>query len=473
MFPPFRRRNTFFPETIPHRQSQDTASRHSAGSLPGSEGDATSPMVFQAMSTNKRRAVARGSINPVNVVGKNLAGTGGFEEKIASCLQAGMAALQTARIESERPPGWCCSSSLSSLPGDRKRVSFEVDGKKTLLEEYAPVLFETVRESFGINEAQHQIVLGGRDGWKDMRYIDVGDAAGKSSAWFLIVGCQRYMLKTCLEKEAKLLLQVLPDYLRHVRERDNSLLPRFYGLYRIEQVDCESVFVVMGNVFAARHPIVARFDIKGSTHNRKASEKECRKGLSATLKDVDLLRRGNPLVLNAGDQALSYLLDAVDADTAWLSRHNLLDYSMMVGLAVRPPNNHETHGRHIVEAVTLLPLSPGEANLMYIGIIDILTKWSCLKWLEALYGRCRRRDCSCKHPAPYAERFRGFIRYVCRSKEAWRPNGVSAEDYERAWVQRTSDDVVAPSSGKTANEQGVELACKGLSEPLAPSSQAV
>merc|ERR1711971_968267 len=225
------------------------------------------------------------------------------------------------------------------------------------------------------------------------------------------------MLKTCSLKEANLLLRLLPDYFDHVRELENSLLPRFYGLYRIEQPDCDSRFILMGNVFAARHPIVRRFDLKGSTFNRKSSAAEVSKGYEATLKDIDFLHMGRPLVLATGNDALDYLLDAVDADTAWLGKHLLIDYSMMVGLAERPLGDKLTFGRHLVEAVTLVPPNRGDPNLMYIGIIDILTPWSCFKGIEAFLGLYRGRNISCKHPVEYAARFRDFMRYIFHSRD--------------------------------------------------------
>lgn len=65
-------------------------------------------------------------------------------------------------------------------------------------------------------------------------------------------------------------------------ENTDTLLPRFFGLHRVKPHKGRQVrFVVMGNVFATSKKIHERFDLKGSTLGREASEEE-----KATLKEM-------------------------------------------------------------------------------------------------------------------------------------------------------------------------------------------
>eukprot|EP00927_Polykrikos_kofoidii_P057413 TRINITY_DN51545_c0_g1_i1.p1 TRINITY_DN51545_c0_g1~~TRINITY_DN51545_c0_g1_i1.p1 ORF type:complete len:462 (-),score=59.52 TRINITY_DN51545_c0_g1_i1:127-1512(-) len=418
---------------------------------------------------NKKR-----SIDPGNAVGSSVFGSGGSEERIAGCLQAGMKALQRARArsrESTSKKQGNAAPKTQHLDDDTSmRASFEAKGVHSEIEEYAPRTFENIRAAFGIHEDSHQLIISGPGGYKDMRFISTSDAAGKSHSWFLIVGDMRYMIKTCSDAEARILLEILPDYHEHVLQSDNTLLPRFFGLYLIEQADCMSRFIVMGNIFAARHPIVARFDIKGSTYGRKASEREQAKGCKATLKDRDLLHRGRPLVLGGGEGALEYLMSTLTDDTHWLESHQLLDYSMMVGLALRPHNDKAIFGRHTVEAITLLPYKAGDPDVMYVGIVDILTRFGFLKRCESMIGKCLRRDVSCKPPGEYAQRFRGFFRYVLRAKEEVGEGTLFSEDYEHGWLSRTSNDVV-PNGRLVAGQSHIEMTSRRSAEPLLGEEQ--
>jgi 1-phosphatidylinositol-4-phosphate 5-kinase len=52
------------------------------------------------------------------------------------------------------------------------------------------------------------------------------------------------------KSEIKLLFELLPKYVRHIRMYPHTLLTRFYGVHRIVPADGRAVrFVVMGNIF--------------------------------------------------------------------------------------------------------------------------------------------------------------------------------------------------------------------------------
>lgn len=72
---------------------------------------------------------------------------------------------------------------------------------------------------------------------------------------------------------------------QHVSKHRHSLLPKFYGMHRIENGGNKIRFVVMNNLFDTDKPIHAKYDLKGSTVGRSAGEK---KGKGGILKDLDV-----------------------------------------------------------------------------------------------------------------------------------------------------------------------------------------
>lgn len=70
------------------------------------------------------------------------------------------------------------------------------------------------------------------------------------------------------------------NYVKHCVDetgRNTTLLPRFLGIYSLEFEDPnipDVVLMAQKNFFAATHKIHKKYDLKGSTHNRFASEKE-------------------------------------------------------------------------------------------------------------------------------------------------------------------------------------------------------
>jgi Phosphatidylinositol-4-phosphate 5-Kinase len=81
--------------------------------------------------------------------------------------------------------------------------------------------------------------------------------------------------------------------------------------YRINLDGVQHYFVVMRNVFSAHLPIQRKFDLKGSTVDREASDKELEKRLP-TLKDNDFIKQKIKIVI--GEHAKQKLLETLNAD---------------------------------------------------------------------------------------------------------------------------------------------------------------
>ena len=72
-----------------------------------------------------------------------------------------------------------------------------------------------------------------------------------------------------------------------------------------------------------------KYDLKGSTVDREASDKE-RAKKDPTLKDLDFLNDGAKIKI--GDEARGKLLETLTADVEFLTKNAIMDYSLLLGI---------------------------------------------------------------------------------------------------------------------------------------------
>lgn len=153
--------------------------------------------------------------------------------------------------------------------------------------DYMPLPFRVVRALSGIDEGDFMVSVAG-----DFNYIEF-IANSKSGQFFFYSHDGKYMIKTATKEESKLLRTIMPAYIQHLHDFPNSLLVRFYGMYRVK-MDFLSVktiyFVVMSSVFNTEKPIHVKYDLKGSTVGRVVSAADCAAG--AVQKDLNLQQSG-------------------------------------------------------------------------------------------------------------------------------------------------------------------------------------
>jgi len=315
-------------------------------------------------------------------------------------------------------------------------------------------------------------------GAPSLSVVGASEAAGKSGAFFFLTEDQSMIAKTCTAEDWDTLLQILPDYVAHLEKaRQNagtqsydadlqmeqsaslglagnqlwtwsmtgfadSLLPRYLGLYAFNGPSTSGSsshrkhrFVLMANVFAGARRIHCKYDLKGSTHGRRSNKKE-RQKKSPVLKDLDWLDAEIPANLMGPLRDL--LLDALRADAAFLSAKGLIDYSLLVGIHKKDPDEKrpsdqlnkivvtprgvqsnrssdsvsECSGKqHFrIEAEKVVCIEEAD-RVLYIGIVDVLTPYRCRKRLETFLLsdlRCGK-DVSCQKPQKYADRFVNFL----------------------------------------------------------------
>ncbi len=99
-------------------------------------------------------------------------------------------------------------------------------------------------------------------------------------------------------------------------------------MYRLTVDNVEHYLVVMRNVFSNHLKIHMKYDLKGSTVDREASQKEREKD-HPTFKDNDFLKDG--VKIHIGEDAKARLMETLKADVKFLANLHVMDYSLLLG----------------------------------------------------------------------------------------------------------------------------------------------
>uniref|UniRef100_A0A7N8XU74 Phosphatidylinositol 5-phosphate 4-kinase type-2 alpha n=1 Tax=Mastacembelus armatus TaxID=205130 RepID=A0A7N8XU74_9TELE len=109
----------------------------------------------------------------------------------------------------------------------------------------------------------------------------------------------------------------------------NTLLPQFLGMYRLTVDGDETYMIVTRNVFSHRLSVYKKYDLKGSTVAREASDKEKAKELP-TYKDNDFINDGQKIYIDEENKKM--FLEKLRKDVEFLAQLKLMDYSLLVGI---------------------------------------------------------------------------------------------------------------------------------------------
>ncbi|KPI85935.1 phosphatidylinositol-4-phosphate-5-kinase-likep ro tein [Leptomonas seymouri] len=315
--------------------------------------------------------------------------------------------------------------------------------------DYSPMCYRHIREFFAVDPKEYCDVL------CNSRWHSI-PTPGKSAAQLFFCG-RDWVIKTMTDMESEFLREILHRYYYHVRDNPYTLLPHFVGHHRVRIGAKAFNFIIMQNVFATTNTIHEKFDLKGSTIGRFASDAEKRRA-TCTQKDLDI---NSPL--HVGGERRALLIDQIRKDCEFLKRSSIMDYSFLVGINVVPSvaerganpsaspgaqmrnvaeatlrmsattyatlgDRQESTGADLTDQIRNANLDgrcftadqggmmsntvPGlRQEIYYIGIIDILQEFNARKRLEnvvfgAMYDRKR---ISCVDPNDYAARFIAFM----------------------------------------------------------------
>ncbi|KAI5092185.1 phosphatidylinositol 5-phosphate 4-kinase type-2 alpha, partial [Silurus meridionalis] len=224
--------------------------------------------------------------------------------------------------------------------------------------EYCPLVFRNLRERFSIDDQDFQNSL-------TRSAPLVSEAQGRSGARFHTSYDKRYVIKTISSEDVAEMHNILKKYHQFIVEcHGTTLLPQFLGMYRITVDGDETYMIVTRNVFSHRLSVYKKYDLKGSTVAREASDKEkviqsvsqsvsqssvsqsvsrvlyyqcvhyCSFDFKAkelpTYKDNDFINDGQKIYINEENKKI--FLEKLRKDVEFLAQLKLMDYSLLVGI---------------------------------------------------------------------------------------------------------------------------------------------
>ncbi|XP_025203702.1 phosphatidylinositol 5-phosphate 4-kinase type-2 alpha isoform X2 [Melanaphis sacchari] len=191
------------------------------------------------------------------------------------------------------------------------------------IKEYCPLVFRNLRERFGIDDLDY------KESMTRSQPVSA-DTTGKSNAGFYYSYDKLFIIKTLTSEEVERMHSFLKHYHPYIVERHGkTLLPQYLGMYRLTVDGDEHYVVAMRNVFSNHLATHRKFDLKGSTVDREASDKEKEKDLP-TFKDNDFVKERTKIYI--GDEAKDKLLETLGADVDFLTGLHLMDYSLLLGI---------------------------------------------------------------------------------------------------------------------------------------------
>ncbi|XP_022989580.1 phosphatidylinositol 4-phosphate 5-kinase 8-like isoform X1 [Cucurbita maxima] len=191
--------------------------------------------------------------------------------------------------------------------------------------DYCPIVFRNLRLMFKLDAAEYMMSICGDGGLREL------SSPGKSGSIFYLSEDDRFVIKTLKKSELKVLLKMLPKYYDHVKEYENTLITKIFGLHRITINGRSKVrFVVMGNMLYTELRIHRRYDLKGSTLGRFTDGDKPKDVI--TMKDLDLSYEFHM------DKLLRQsLFKQISLDCMFLESLHIIDYSLLLGVHFRAP----------------------------------------------------------------------------------------------------------------------------------------
>lgn len=299
--------------------------------------------------------------------------------------------------------------------------------------EYAPEIFSDIRAGLGLSDDEYMDCVCPRE-----FYFIQFTTNSKSGSLFFFTHDRKCMVKTISDCEARTLQNLIHNgYVEHFESNEGSLLTRILGLYQVQlpwfNGGKATHFVVQENLlYNVGQELVYRFDLKGSTKNRKAKPGE------SVFKDLDWIEKKHSFNY---DCALGpRIQESHRRDCEFLAKCGVVDYSVFVIECKAPQLRRTDSGKEITSPRTgkdlwhrvrnahrfsfygesTKPLKSAEAHgphqsgpkaITHLGIIDYLIPWDWKKKLEFAWRTCQFQclRTSINPPGWYAKRQVEFL----------------------------------------------------------------
>eukprot|EP01031_Cornospumella_fuschlensis_P033783 gene33783-40878_t len=296
---------------------------------------------------------------------------------------------------------------IGQAPSESEASSQDVriETARFVIDIYQANVFKLLRRHCGVSEALYRDNL-------DMAKLHSLLADSKSGQLFLRSADDMIIIKTIKQYECATLVELLPSFAEHVITGP-SLLGNLLGVYKVRTKAGDKYVMVSKNIYHNPDSSAAScslYDLKGSTVGRRKS------AASFVFKDLDLLDRiqQQSTGISIGPENKRTLLDVLKRDVEYLSKHNLMDYSLLVRV-------DESSAPHTSFSYSSPSFSRGKmvfsgpsGSTVHCGLIDFLQRYSLRKRLETLVKGWYQdaAGISCVSPVAYAQRLLRFIDLV-------------------------------------------------------------
>jgi len=310
---------------------------------------------------------------------------------------------------------------LPSVKEELEKQKFHI--LKGVLKSYSPEIFmkfiEEDKDYLNISESLDFVFN------RDQIAAASSPGGGKSGEFFFFSRDKKLIIKTVPDLEIKMLRGILERYQKHFEEHPNSLIAKIYGAFTFFDSKSGQIFnlIIMKNIcgFPPRY-ITRTFDMKGSKYSRQVIKTKGRVEEHVlkqhVLKDLDFERFEKKLYLKEAKKGV--LLRQIEADSLFLRKMKLIDYSLMIFLVNKDQYRREQGSLHD-EFITKNPLASLENSrdpgFSYnVGIVDYLQPYNLEKAFEKIMKKIKKLnlklDTSSQEPIFYSERFIGFVRKI-------------------------------------------------------------
>ncbi|KAL8693893.1 MAG: hypothetical protein Q9218_001358 [Villophora microphyllina] len=282
---------------------------------------------------------------------------------------------------------------MTRTTGTHLKYQFQEGSAKMLCKVFYAEQFDAVRRKCGVSERIVEALS------RCMKWDSKG---GKTKSVFLKTLDDRFVLKSLPPSETQTFLKFAPAYFRLMSEclfHDlPSVIAKMLGFYQIviknplTGVDFNWYLIVMENLFYDRSP-TRIFDLKGSMRNRRIQSTGEQ---NEVLLDENMVEFIYESPLFAREHSKKLLRASVWNDTLFLSRQNVMDYSLMIAIDEKRKE-------------------------LVVGIIDVIRTYTWDKKFEFwIKDRSSKTRPTITSPRDYKNRFREAMgRYVLQAPNCW------------------------------------------------------
>ncbi|MCJ1471941.1 1-phosphatidylinositol-3-phosphate 5-kinase [Lambiella insularis] len=313
--------------------------------------------------------------------------------------------------------------SLLQSTGTHLKYQFQEGSAKMLCKIFYAEQFDAVRQRCGVTDRIVESLS------RCMKWDSKG---GKTKSVFLKTLDDRLVLKSLSQTETQAFLRFAPAYFQLMSEalfhELPSVIAKMLGFYQIiiknpvTGVEFNWFLLIMENLFYDRSP-TRIFDLKGSMRNRRIQSTGEQNEVLLDENMVEFIA-DSPLFVREHSKKL--LRASVWNDTLFLSRQNVMDYSLMIAI---DENRKE----------------------LVVGIIDCIRTYTWDKKLESWIKDRGKNRPTVTSPKEYKSRFREAMgRYVLHAPNCW--HQFQAQQYEShpiRYQERLADAEVASVDGET------------------------